>query len=111
MIAAGTDHAADAEGYFSIRSFQEACVIAVDRKAARMPAGACQAVELQVCDKIIISCWCYGVVIFDKKGYHDIAGNGGFCPSFGNRQETKLWSGRFLPLLSGNYVIITKGTG
>ena len=98
MVTAGTDNPADTERELSSGYFQGTGIVAMNRKAAGMPAGTGKFVKLQAVNKIIIKSLSKRIVIFDKYGYHGFV-NAQACLWGYKKQETKLWTERFLLLL------------
>lgn len=70
MVTAGTDNPADTERELSSGYFQGTGIVAMNRKAAGMPASTGKSVKLQAVNKIIIKSLSKRIVIFDKYGYH-----------------------------------------
>ena len=97
MTAAFTYNTADAETKLTFRGFDIPVVITVDRKTAGVPAWAYKLVELEIIYEIIIKIRGNRVVFFDHKSYHItvVLWNTHSCVE---KQESKLWSGRFLLL-------------
>ena len=66
LTAAFTSDTADAEFEFTSRSFETAFIVTMDMQTAGTPAGTCELMKLQICDKIIIKIWCNGIAFFYK---------------------------------------------
>ena len=71
--ALGTDHAADPETKTAFRGADSPVVVAVDRKACRMPAGAFQLVKLKGAEHGIIVFLRINVANISRYGYHEFA--------------------------------------